>query len=481
MAENWKYHYFCGVKAWAQGDRAAARTSLEQSLAEDPSQVRVRVELGLLLAETEPIDSLPYLQEIPAVYDLLAATAVTFFRLGYETESRHCLLRLDEPEAEYGRRLISPQARQRRLRQARELRAYLAERDQRWQEAWRHWHELTGAAELNPTDNMAWRTHLLYLLGQHFAQQAHTTEITADKTLFTVYQKELAKLSLRKLLGDAMFYRSMTAGVNQERAVADWRALLRQTEWVSSAQTQSPLRLLLLGDRLAAADMLADAQKAYTLAEETAVLGASMRLFLVQLAQSDWRRISELLDSPAAATAFATNKADWLFLQALAHLAQLPPAYEMAADRLAQAKEAGLAASLLSAGEWLLRLQEFSGEATGTTMAADLPKTLQHGLRILFQPETMADFAAVFGADWQDWSPWQPQVILAWQLRQAYQRGAYEEALRQLEAAASAGILPPAAWYVLLYMNAAIQSAKRGDFVSALELQQKALAILEKE
>jgi hypothetical protein len=481
MAENWEYHYFYGVKAWAQGDRAAAQTSLEQSLAIAPAQGRVRVELGLFLAEEDPAAGLPYLEEIPAVYDLLAATAVTLFRLGYEAEAHGCLIRLDEPEAEYDQRLISPQARKRRLRQAQELRAYLAEKNHLWLEAWQRWHDLTGAVELNLADSLAGRAHLLFLLGQYFGQESQTFETTADRALYTLYQKELAKLSLRKLLGDAMFYRSLAVGVNQERAVADWRALLRQKEWVARTQNQSPWRLLLLGDRLAAAGMLADAEKAYTLAGETAVLGASTRLFLIQMARADLPQIKELLTSPAAAALFATDEADFLFLQTLCHLAEIPPAYGMASAWLSQAKEAGLTESLLWAGEWLLAFPEPPGNNNMMAMAANLPITLQQGLKIQLQPETMVDFAAIYSRDWQEWFPWPPQLILAWQIHQVYEHGACEEALRLLEAAASAGIPVPAAWRVFLYLSHAIQLARQGDFALALETQQKALLILEEE
>jgi len=333
------------------------------------------------------------------------------------------------------------------------------------------------------------RAHRLYLLGRHLRQQSAVGEGDLDRTLQTQFQKELGKLSIRPLMGEAMFYRGLAAEENMpDRAIADWRALLRQTAWVEKTQKMAPSRLLYLGDRLLRVGLIKDAHKAYDRASAVSVVGAQERVLASELITHHSLEATYLLQTLEAANAFAPDDAFWLFLCSLCLLAKEPPDCETAQPLLEQACQAGLPARLEQLSALLLAVaaaepdagQQLCSFLDEKTFAA-LPPTLQLGLEVLCRPkglENLLRFKEAFGADWMAWCPISPEEILGRQLRNYCAQSDDAAALGQIQETERLGLYIPDEWKAFLHASQAVRMALRGDFGAAEVSQQQALESL---
>lgn len=485
--KSWEVHYFRGLISWLQGEYQNAQTALEQSLSVNPFQSRVRFELGMLLARNDPSGSQPYLNTMPGVHDAVACSAAVLFRLDKKDETFQQLEQLEQEEAPYSLRLIMPGARTKRLRQGRELRAHLAERNQEWAKALSYWDEVRQEnAGSSKQQEIIYRTHRLYLLGRVLRQKNIEGGDISDKTLYTRFHKELGKLSIRHLMGDAMFYRGIAAEEDKpDRAIADWQALLRQSAWIEKTQKTAPDRLLCLGDRLLKAGLHKDAHKAYVSANTASISEAQERVSVSELIIQHPLHATHLLQTLETFNELAPNDAFWLFLRGLCVLAEEQPDYETAQTFFKQARHAGLSPNLEKLSELLPALAAHEPETyqqlclfLDEEMSGTLPSTLRIAMEILCRPEglkTLRRFKEIFGTDWVFWCPISPEEIFSLQLRTYCDQLDYVSALDQIQEAKEIGINITDDWKALLYAHQAIQLALSGDFESAKVLQQQVI------
>ncbi len=496
-AESWEIEYLRGMTAWSHQDYQNARTCLENCLTLNPFQSRVRFELALLMASKNSANPLDF-SSLPASgpYDILANTALILFKGGRIEESHHCLQQLDQPEMPYSLFLIWPQARTLRLQQGKELRAYLAEVEGNWPEAIQYW----DAARINdrpgngmtaresPGTNIVERAHRVYLLGRYLEQ---TEGIPGpDKILFTQFHKELGKLSIRTLTGEAMFYRGLAAEKHMpERAHADWRALLHQSAWLQETQMKAPGRLLFLGDKLLKLGFTREAHKAYRHFHDTSMTDVPERQFFRDLlTQSPPPSGVDTLLKSLEAAGFPPGHSFLLFLRGLCILAQEQPNLAAASSLLKEAQQAGLPAPLERICKILSarmagqpgserQLCSFLDEA----MPGDFPLKLWVGLEMLSRPkgvESLRHFKEAFGDGWKTWCPLPLEDILGKQLQEYYRQGDYKGALDQIQETENLGLQIPAEWKAFLYMCQAVGTALKGDFATAEKTRQKAINLL---
>jgi hypothetical protein len=493
---SWECQYLSGLVAWSQGERQSAKALLKRSLADNPFQSRVRFELGMLLSGEDPSGSRSYLETMPAVHDAAASSAVVLFRLDQESETRRHLEQLDQAEAPYSLRLIWPRTRRLRLRQGKNLRAHLAETNQDWPEALKRWdearqsHEAPGQETRSQARDLVHRAHRLYLLGRCLRQKNAAGEEDHDKMTHTQFHKELGKLSIRPLMGEAMFYRGLAAEKSMpDRAIADWRALLRQSTWVEQTQKVAPTRLLCLGDRLLKVGLDMDAHKAYDLASATSVAGAQERVFTSRLITQHPFEAAHLVQILESADSFAPDDARWSFLRALCLLAKDPPDREAAQPFLERTRQTGLPAQWEQLGKLLLVLVEAEPDAgrqlcsflDGEESMGTFPSMLRPGLEALCRPEgleTLRRFQEVLGPDWAAWCPIPPEEVIGLQLRVYCVQSDYAAALDQVQGAKRMGISIPGEWSAFLYASQAVQVALSGNFEAAEVAQQQALESL---
>ncbi|MFO1432370.1 MAG: hypothetical protein U1F76_19870 [Candidatus Competibacteraceae bacterium] len=488
--EGWEWRYLYGLLAWSRQDYHTARTLLEQSLTANPFQSRVRFELGMLLAGTEPTDSQAYLESLPGVHDAAASLAVVYYRLGKVAATRHYLAQLEQEEGPYSLRLLWPQAQTLRLCQGRELRAHLAETGQDWLKALESWDaarqvdlaaEQTRRHSPHRSNTLSHRAHRLYLLERYL----RSTD-SADRGLQQQFHKELARLSLRTLLGDAMFYRGLAAEQHlPERALADWRALIRQTAWLEKNRRLAPDRLLCLGDRLLRNGCNREAHQAYVSAVPDG--SSSERIIAGTLLIQTMPEAGRLLEILETVAAIAPRNPLWLLLRGLCLLAREPSACETAQTMLEQAYQAGLSLPLQELGGHLLAVVTAEADASERVAAwlekqkTTLPPSLELGLAILGKPQgltTLRGCKALWGAHWRHWCPLPPTVIVGLQLRHDCNQCQYAAALEQIDAAATLGIRIPVEWRAYVYLMQAVQMGMRGDFDAAAAALQSALSIL---
>ena len=485
---GWEWRYLSGLLAWSRQDHVAAQSLIEESLAVNPFQSRVRFELGMLIAGLDPAGSQTYLESMPGVHDAAASLAVVYHRLGKTVAAQQCLAQLSQAENPYSLSLILPQARALRLHQGLELCAHLAELEGDWLKAVEHWDTArqrdvsarqSGEHPINRSGALVHRAHRLYLLGLYL----HGMD-SSDHGLQEQFHKELARLSLRPLLGDAMFYRGLAAEeCLPERALADWRGLLRQTAWLEQNQRMMPNRLLYLGDQMHRAGHLGESGQAYAHADMGCASSerATASALLAQETPVAEKTL-QILDAMAA-----SQNPLWIWLRCMCLLTLQPPAHESARTVLGQAQQAGLPASLQQLGAQLLSLA--SMEANALEGLADwldghitaLPPSLELGLASLCRSQdvtTLQRCEAQWGAAWMRWCPVLPTAILGIKLRECCSESRYTAALEQIEAAATMGVGIPAEWRAYLCLMQATQAGLKGDFAGALESVQIAMGVL---
>ncbi len=491
--ESWENKYFEGLVAWSQGDIPVAQAYLENSLNRNPFQSRVCFELGIMLSSAEPADTSFYLENMPGVYDAVASSATALFQLGRKNEASMRLDQLEQAEAPYSVRLIWPHARMLRLRQGSELCIHLAAAGQDWLKALNNL-DITLASSLSSqimiqpdrrVKDLIYRARRLYLLKQCLEQQMAEGEGSFDKTLNAQFHKELGKLSIRPLMGEAMFYRSLAAEKNMPgRAIDDWRALLRQSSWVEKTKRTMPERFLYIGDRLLKAGLNKDAYKAYTIGSEASVAGAQKRMLLSKLLIQPLDA-NNLLLTLDASDKFTRDEAFLFFLRGLCFLAKEPPDYESAKTLMRQAARIGLPEEFERLSKLLPALEsDVSSELCSfldEKISWDLPPAFRTGLEILCRSDRLTAiqrFKEVFGDRWITWCPIHPEIILGWQLRGYCAQSDYATALDKIQEAEKSGCYMPDKWKAFLYASQAIQIAMHGDFETARRFQQLAFDTL---
>jgi tetratricopeptide (TPR) repeat protein len=288
----WELDYLQGMHLWSRGELQLARSYLEKSLSLNPFQSRVRFELNLLDFFQEPSSTKnstvqsPTLP-LPGVHDVLAAGAVALFKKGQLDQTRQYLEQMDQPETAYSLSLVWPEARKLRLEQGKQLCAYMAETRKEWQTALHLWDAVPPEAGFLGS-RLTHQAHQLYLLGKHLEQIGDTGEIgetsEANKDLHIHFHKELGKLAIRPITGEAMFYRGLAAEKSMpQRATVDFRALLRQPGWLEKSRKDAPERLIYIGDFLLKAGLGKDAYKAYHSVNPDSPRGARERQLLGNL------------------------------------------------------------------------------------------------------------------------------------------------------------------------------------------------------
>ncbi|MGD2086303.1 MAG: hypothetical protein PVH61_08980 [Candidatus Aminicenantes bacterium] len=481
----WEVEYLRGMIAWYRKEYQAARTCLEKSLALNPFQSRVRFELAMLIASQSASNpGNASFKDVPGVHDMVAGSALALFHSGRDDEALGYLEQLEKPEKPYSLFLVWPQARTLRIRQGKELRAYMAEANKNWLEAINCWDAVR--IEDSPVTDLVPRTHRLYLLGRYLEQTEGTHD--PDKKLYTRFHKELGKLAIRTLTGEAMFYRGLAAErFMPERAQADWRAVLRQSAWLEKTQITAPGRLSVLGDRLLKAGFKKDAYKAYQRVTDTSITGVSERKFLSGLITQSPNGADALLKSLEISW-ILPDPSLLLFLQGLCILAKEQPDLAAASSLLKEAQQSGLPAPLARISEILPALLADQPDADKElcsfleeTMPEDFPVKLRVGLEILGKPkgvESLRRFQEAFGDNWQAWLPIPPGDILGKQLQEYYTQFDFNGAQNQIQEAEKMGLKIPDEWKAFLYMCQAVGTALNGDFDTAEKTRQQALKIL---
>ncbi len=466
--DTWENEYIRGLHAWANGDLRAAADHLDHSRERNRAQSRVAFEWGVL-RQIQGRPGMP--RPVPGVPDMVACAAVAQYRAGRHQAAADLLAQLDLPAEPFALRLISARAVHQRIDQGRALWAQLAELDHDWLAAIDRW-QRARAAEPGAERNLAYRAHRLYLLGRHVAEVGKT----ADRQNYAAFQRELGLLTVRTLTGDAMFYRGMAAvDYKPDRALADWRALLRQRAWLAHIHL-APTRLICLGDRLLAAGVATDAAKAYLRAADLLPSSAAL-MARIATAQPTALRTLDLNDLPDSA------RWDWLYL--LAHLSEapidqaavdnllasgrLPPAWQAVGTALAEIALDHAAAQRV--------LQSI------TPYLADLPESLRTGIEALAYPldmDTLRQFKTVFGAAFQQWLPYTPESLLAAQIRQTATDPAMDVTLvaQMLHQFATMDIVIADGWRALVNSLQAIQAAAAGDRDTAWMLYQQTQQML---
>jgi tetratricopeptide (TPR) repeat protein len=481
----WEIEYLQGMIAWCRKEYQNARIFLEKSLILNPFQSRVRFELAMLISsqDTSNTGNFPF-DVVPGVHDMVAGSALVLFRSGRDDKAPGYLEQLEKPEMPYSLFLVWPRARILRIQQGKELRAYMAEANKNWLEAIKGWDEVR--MEDSPVTDLAHRAHRLYLLGRYLEQTGRSDDF--DKKLYTRFHKELGKLAIRTLTGEAMFYRGLAAERHMpERAQADWRAVLRQYTWLEKTQMTAPGRLLALGDRLLKAGFKKDAHKAYQRVNDTSITGVPARKFLSGLINQSPTGADVLLKSPEAGW-FLPDHSLLLFLQGLCILAKEQPDLAAASSLLKEAQQFGLPASLARISEILPSLLAGQPDAErqlcsflDETMPEDFPLKLRVGLEILGKPngvESLRRFKEAFEDNWKTWLPISPEDILGKQLQEYYTQGDYKGALDQIKEAENMGLKISDEWKAFLLISQAVGIALNGDFDTAEKTRQQALNIL---
>jgi tetratricopeptide (TPR) repeat protein len=452
-APAWKIMYLKGLLCWAQGRTEDARQHLGQSLLLNPHQTRVRFELDLLRSTlAPPLDFV--LEPIPHVHDTLASTAAFYAQTKRFDAARHHLHQWEQPEEAYSRQLIWPQAHVLRLQQGNVLRAYLAEQQGDWETA------LNLLGEETPDDDLTRRAYRLYLLSRYLLMLD-----APPKSLVESFHKELGKLSLRPLIGQAMFYRSLAAQETMpDRAIQDWRALLRQSTWVTQA---APEFLLLLGTHLLKAGLWDDAQRAYDRAAEKGAIGAEERQRLCRMAS---HFLFDELPSLAEAVPDDSLRALLIGLGELAH-----SKFDAAREAFEHARS--LPTPLDQLGHQLVALATGQPEAARDLSdfwksippdsRSSLPLALRLGLDLLCDPcslQAMQRFKTEFGETWADMCPFDPADIVFRAVTHAYIDARYDEALAWLDEAVGLGLQIPDEWRALIHLRQAAEAAVKGNF-----------------
>ncbi len=288
----WELDYLKAMAAWRRGEPLEARSYFEKCLSLNPFQSRVRFESDLLRFLQEPSsmeDSAPRYPSLslPGVPDALASNAAALLKQGRGDDARQYLEQMERPPTAYSLLLVWPEALKLRIRQGKQLHACIAENQKKWRTAMHLWDAAPRTAEPS-SSRLTHRAHQLYLLGKHLQQTGGTMETEdadrENKKLHIHFHKELGKLAVRTLTGEAMFYRGLAAEKSMpQRAVADFRALLRQPKWLEKSRTHAPARLLYIGDHLFKAGLHNDAYKAYRCIDQDSHHGAAQRRLLGDL------------------------------------------------------------------------------------------------------------------------------------------------------------------------------------------------------
>lgn len=465
--DTWENEYIRGLHAWANGDLRAAADHLDRSRDRNRAQSRVAFEWGVL-RQIQGRPGMP--RPVPGVPDMVACAAVAQYRAGRHQAAADLLAQLDLPAEPFALRLISSRAAQQRIDQGRALWAQLAELDHDWLTAIDRW-QRARAAEPGAERNLTYRAHRLYLLGRHVTEVGKT----ADRQNYAAFQRELGLLTVRTLTGDAMFYRGMAAAdYKPDRALADWRALLRQRAWLDHIHL-APTRLICLGDRLLEAGVLADAAKAYV---QAAALLPSSPALIARIAP----------DQPTALRTLDPNNLpdsarwDWLYL--LAYLSETPVDQAAVDDLLASGR---LPPALQAIGTALAKIALDHAAAQPMLQPimphlTDLPESLRAGIEALASPldmDTLRQFKMVFGAAFQQWLPYTPESLLAAQIRQTSADSMdVTLAAQMLHQFTTMDIVISDGWRALVSTLQSIQAVSAGDRATARMLYQQAQQML---
>ena len=85
-------------------------------------------------------------------------------------------------------------------------------------------------------------------------------------------------------------------------------------------------------------------------------------------------------------------------------------------------------------------------------------------------------FGQSYGIDWADWYPVVPHDLLGWELQQARAKADGTAALDMIETAEMLGLPVSGIWISTAHAIFAVQSALRGDYPTANQAYQQALA-----
>jgi hypothetical protein len=441
---RWERAYLQGLAAWQRGARTEARGHLEESLAANPYQSRVRVELGVLLATDEPEAALAFLATLPEAPDAAACRAAIHTRMGHLAEARNTLAMLDRTDIYLPGRLVWPAAQAERQRRGWLLRAEVAEHYSDWQQAMVY---LEQAQRISAQDVSLFRARRLWLRYQQAEQLSNTDCQEADRLLKQI-DKELVAMAARPLTGEAMFYRSLVAaGRLPERAVKDWQALLRQRQWIERVPDVAGPRLLWIGDRLWQADLREDALRAYRRACELGATGAAHRLALA-LVQS------QSVGTLDQAIALDPGDSLWPLLAALTALAATPPEASVASAQAELARCHHAQPALVDLVETICALLQNDPQApTRLTQylaqvpADTLPASVHAGFAAILPgqpaPAVLQSLMDASADQWTEICPVPPEALLHRAAAELIEQGQPEAALAMVRQAEQAGVTLP--------------------------------------
>jgi len=467
----WEVYYFKALLAWADNKYLDAQKLLEQSLMENPFQSRVRFELAMLLSCQDKKDAVINLEEaMPDVHDAEAALAIQLCHCGYEEKAQSHLNKLDDPESPYALYLILPEAAKERICQAKALQVYLGEKHRDWYKAIKHLDEISDfSCKTVKADALVHRLYRLYLLRQHIKEQKHDTQ--GYKELVTYFNKESGKMSIRPLLGDAMFYRALAVAENMpERAIRDCQALLRQSKWIKKTYKRSPQKILHIGDYLFRQELFNEAYRAYKIVQKTFTTMAEERIFAIEI----------LKNPPDIETLIAVlkeqkyfDKAFCLFLLGFCYLAKEESDFGQGQSLFQEALDIGLPPHLKQVSEQLLTITY--NDTDKPLAIADIINNatcpaLKVTVEILFQPNgttTLKAFKKIYGNNWIELCPIEPQSIVAKEIDEYCSKNNYKAALIEIEEAEDLGINIPIQWKSFLQISHAIELALQGNFEEA--------------
>ncbi|MBI3248812.1 MAG: hypothetical protein HYZ50_20105 [Deltaproteobacteria bacterium] len=465
---KWERLYLAGLVAWQRGALDEAEAQLENSLAANPFQSRVRVELGMLLASRKPDQALAHLTIMPDTPDAAAGRAAILARSGCIAEARNVLVVLDQEDALLPTRLVWPAAYRERLYRGWMLRVETAERLAEWNTALTY---LEHAHRQFSTDLSLLRAHQMWIHAQQ-AEQLATTDRRAARQLSQQVEQELQTLAARPLTGDAMFYRSLVAATRlPDRAVKDWQALLRQRQWAERAPTVAGPRFLYIGDGLWKAGYTAEAIRAYRRAVEFGADGASARLALIMVR-------TQGLSAIPAATDLAPHDPLWPLAAALAALAATPPDINAAVKWAEIARERNAPQAYMELVTVLCGLLQDRSQAPQTLAQllaqrslGSLPPVVNACLSLLTSTRSAAsDVQALLetlGKQWLDVCPVPPEQALQKAVAEIAENEGAEAALALARRAEQDGILLPRETSITLLAACATLAGMQGRFDEA--------------
>lgn len=486
--ESWENIYFQAILSWAEGDTCSAEKYFISCRSVNPFQSRVRFEHHLLNISTNPNQEMYSPDSLPDIYDMLSAAGVIFFMKGQHQRLQSILERLRNKESPYSLRLIFPLGRAERIGQGKKLMVYMAERNHQWLKALdflddaRRYNEsqASGSTKVIQKQEMIHRMHRLYLQSRYILENEVNGD-NGDEKFFTQFRKELGKSLILQLTGDEMFYRGLAAQNNApDKAIADFRALVRQSSWSLKSRELSPMRLVYIGDQLLKNGLVKDACRAFSYASSINCDAAAERLCVSELiftVASDKKNLAQKLADLEHCMA---DKALYFLLKGMCLMA-VPHPWDKEGGCLALkiARWIGLPNQLDKFSHFLLelvtghsKLEEPSGSFQEYEIIEHFQDITRLLLKTLFQPENFENlkrFIEIFGSNWRRDYPFQPEEVIELELKKHSNQADATTALNLIMEVEKLGIQISIEWKVYFHLLKTYQIALSGSFNKALE------------